>query len=411
MRGLAILTFCLGLLAQPALADGVDGRWNGAIPSSAGCDYESTVTLQTAGGALHGQVLTTRGNYAIAGDIDAAGKGVITVDNISHGTVHLADGRLVLDWANNFCRRHAELQPLAAAPGRFDGAWQADRLAMNKPCNASTYLRLVVVGTQAMGQLYAPWHNAYFTAEVGPDGSGKLEMEGSHGSIRIQGDRFQLAWVGGRCGNEVALGDRVPDESRVAAMRQARRTAQEQYLALKDAAEAGRKPDYTALRMASVQAPEWAFFNNKADGPMSQAALAAKGGDCEQALANLDQAIGYDFTMDTAHALKADCLRKKNPHAAKIEDAIANGLVHSLMTSGNGKSEKTAYVVTTGREMADVLANRHIEIRTRRDETRSSDGRFYAVIQGVTIGSKQNKLQTVYFNIDAFVVGRQSKRV
>jgi hypothetical protein len=78
------------------------------------------------------------------------------------------------------------------------------------------------------------------------------------------------------------------------------------------------------------------------------------------------------------------------------------------MRSGNGKSEKTAYVVTTGREIDDIMANRHIDVCTRQQQTRGSDGHFYEMMQGVQSQSK--KLVTIYFNIDAFVVGRQSKR-
>ena len=408
MRGLAILMLFLGLAAQPALADAPAGRWTGSIPASPGCDFDSSATLLTADGVVYGTVTTPQGNFSVEGEIGAEGGGPITVDNNTRGTLKLADGHFILDWSNTTCRRHAELVPTPVTPGPFDGAWQAERMAMRRPCNAGTLLRLVVVGGQVMGVAHAPWRTSRFSADLEADGTGRVLLNGDKGSIRFQGSRFQMGWVSGQCGNEVALGDRVPDTGKLEAMRQDRKNAQSAFLTLKAAAEAGRKVDYTALRAASVHAPEWAFFNNKADGPMSQAKLSAKGGDCTQALANLDQAIGYDFTIDAAHALKADCLRKSDSRAARIEDAIANGLVRSLMRSGDGKSEKTAYVITTGREMADVLANRHIDVRTRQQQTRGSDGHFYEMMQGVQGQSK--KLVTIYFNIDAFVVGRQSKR-
>jgi hypothetical protein len=409
--GILVLTFCLGLAAQPAFAAEQDGRWAGAAPVAGSCAYASAVTLQVANGAVHGLVRNPNALAAIYGVVDPEGTGNFTVDGNLHGTLRFVDGHLILDWNNGACPRHAELlHDTAPVPGPFDGAWQAERLAMAKPCNASTWLRMVVVGSSVMGELYAPWRNARFNADIGADGTGKMEMEGAHGSIRFQGDRFEIAWVGGRCGAEVALGDRVPDAAGLAAMLKARQKGQADFQALTAAALAGGKTDYTALRAASVHGGEWAFYNNKADGPMSQAALAAKGGDCAQALTNLELAIRYDFTIDSAHALKADCLRKSDPRTARIEDAIANGLVRSLMRSGDGKSEKTAYVVTTGREMADVLANRKIEVKTRQTEIRGSDGHYYAMVQGVTVNGAKGKMQTVYFNVDAFVVGRQSKR-
>lgn len=412
MRCLAILLLCLGLATPPALADGIAGRWSGAAPVSPGCDYESSVTLLTADRALHGEVRTVNGNYVMSGEVGADGNGgTILVDHVSRGTLRRVGDRLVLDWRNVNCQRHAELTRSDIAPGRFDGAWQAERLAMAKPCNASTTLSLVVVGDAVMGEAFAPWGSSFFTATLDASGAGPLEMRLAKGAIHFRGDRFQMGWVGAKCGSEVALGDRVPDAAKLAALRHARAQAQDDFASLVADANAGRKLDYTALRAASVHNAEWAFFNNKAEAPMSQGELAAKGGDCDQALLNLEQAIAYDFTMDTAHALKADCLRKSDPRRAKIEDAIANGLVRSLMTSGTGKNEKTAYVVTTGREIDDVLANRHIEVRTRHNETRGSDGHFYAVVQGLHVSGKQKTLQTVYFNIDAFVVGRQDKRL
>ncbi len=408
MRGLAILVLCLGLAAQPALADVPAGRWTGAIPASPGCDFESGVMLLAADGLVFGTITTPRGNSSIEGEFMPDGSGSVSVDNAVRGTLRQGDGHLLLDWSNNACRRHAELAPAPVTPSPFDGAWQAERLAMAKPCNASTLLRLVVVGGQMLGINHAPWKTSIFRAEIEADGTGRVQLNNGKGSIRFEGSRFQMGWVGSPCGNEVALGDRVPDAARLEAMRQARQKAQAAYERLKADAEAGRKLDYTALRAASVQAPEWAFFNNKADGPLSQAITAAKGGDCPQALANLAQVLQYDFTIDAAHALKADCLRKKDPGTARREDAIANGLVRSLMRSGDGRSEKTAYVVTTGREIDDVLANRHIDVRTHLQQTRGSDGRFYFVLQGLQARSR--KLLTVYFNIDAFVAGRQGKR-
>ncbi len=57
------------------------------------------------------------------------------------------------------------------------------------------------------------------------------------------------------------------------------------------------------------------------------------------------------------------------------------------MDSGNGGAEKTAYVVSTLREEMDVLANRHIQIKTRQTEVRGADGRYFDVIQGCRSGT------------------------
>ena len=93
---------------------------------------------------------------------------------------------------------------------------------------------------------------------------------------------------------------------------------------------------------------------------------AQKGGDCTTALEKLDQIIKTDFTIDGAHALQAPIAWASTNGAG--EEAIANGLIHSLMDSGDGASEKTAYMVVTAREERDVLANRHIQTRHAQDQ-------------------------------------------
>ncbi len=137
-------------------------------------------------------------------------------------------------------------------------------------------------------------------------------------------------------------------------------------------------------------------------------------------MVKLDAVIKRDFTVDSAHDLKAECLRQAgDQEKARIESDIAKGLIHSLMDSGNGKTEKTAYVVSTVREEQDVLANRHIQVRTRETELRGSDGRYFDLVHGVSIvngigpygGSRVDvSTKDVYFDITSFVNGRASHR-
>src|SRR6185503_1870008 len=108
------------------------------------------------------------------------------------------------------------------------------------------------------------------------------------------------------------------------------------------------------------------------------------------------------------------CLRAAGKgDQARIEDDIAKGLVHSLMDSGKGDSEQRAYVVHTYSEEMDVLANRHIQIKTRQTQVRGSDGRFFDVIHGVSIVDGvtiEAQPRDVYFDMTSFVTGRVSRR-
>jgi hypothetical protein len=142
----------------------------------------------------------------------------------------------------------------------------------------------------------------------------------------------------------------------------------------------------------------------------------------------LDQVIKLDFTIDSAHSLRAESLRKTgHEDQGRIEDDIAKGLIHSLMddwggphglvqsiAGGAGAAEESAYVVATYREEMDVLANRHIQLKTRQTEIRGSNGHYYDLIHGVAIyagpGQVDLAAKDVYFDITAFVAGRASRR-
>ena len=72
------------------------------------------------------------------------------------------------------------------------------------------------------------------------------------------------------------------------------------------------------------------------------------------------------------------------------------------------------------REELDALANRHIQFRTRDTEIRGSNGHYYDRVQGIAIRSGYTAgsilpdnttvaTHTVYFDVGAFVAGRQSR--
>jgi hypothetical protein len=305
--------------------------------------------------------------------------------------------------------------PAAAQPS-FDGQWIAELPPLPAPCNGTRTMKMVVIGSDLAGTVDAPWNRnpTSFTGKIDSDGTGLIDMQGAHGTVRFSGDRFQITWIGGRCGSETAMGDRGPDPSLTQAMMEKRQQSQKSFAELAAAADRGDKIDYTALRTAYPYTNAWDPYGNKSNLLMQQAEAAQKGGDCDTALDYLDQILKADFTIDGAHALRADCLQD-DPQKAAIENAIADGLVHSLMDSGDGASEKTAYVVNTAREETDVLANRHIQLKTRKINLRGKDGRYYDLIQGVILGDTPSagsaQTTSVYFDVSAFVEGRLSRDI
>jgi hypothetical protein len=321
-----------------------------------------------------------------------------------------------------------------AQAAAFDGKWVADIPAQGR-CNYTGTMTLVVAGHDLSGHaVNGGGGQGRFAGTIDDNGNGTfLANERDPGTITFTGEHFDATWNNGNCDRH-ASGDRAPDETQRAALAAARKQHQDAYAELVRRAEAGDKTvDYTVLRTESVYAQDWDFYDTKARGLLDQANAAAKGKDCPTAMAKLAQIIKLDFTMDSAHALKSDCLKQAGDHdKARIESDIANGLIHSLMDStggdhgliqtlsgSGGSTEQNAYVVSSLREEMDVLANRHIQLKTRQTEIRGSNGRYYDLIHGVSItngigprGGDTIDVSTkaVYFDITSFVTGRISHR-
>jgi hypothetical protein len=311
----------------------------------------------------------------------------------------------------------------SALAGSFDGKWIAEIPPQDKPCNGTSILDVSVADGSVIGQVHNPWGYSAFTGKVDPDGSGVITFGTDNGTIHFSGDHFEVNWTNTRCGARTALGDRAPSVGQVKAIADQRKQYQETFDGLVARANAGDKTvDYTALRNAYPFTEQWDPYGNKTASLLQEAQAAQNGGDCSIALEKLGVVLKYDFTIDSAHSLRSDCLASDDPAGAQIESDIANGLVHSLMDSGDGNSERTAYIVNTMREELDVLANRHIQLKTRHTEVRGSNGHYYDVVQGLSIRTdgdsetKDNSLarqteaisHTVYFDVGSFVAGRMS---
>jgi hypothetical protein len=304
----------------------------------------------------------------------------------------------------------AVVDSAAAAP--FDGKWFADVPAV-QGCNgnAPSTVTLLVAGTDIQGQVrnIGGTVGVVGTLDTGGNGDVRVARNGI-GTIKFDGDRFEMDWLGDRNCRRHAEGDRALDDAAIARLTAERRQHQEILAGLIQAAQQGQNVDYARLRAEYVYSADWDFYDTRLGTLLQRADAAAKGGDCVQALSLVDRALRIDFILDSAHAIRAECLKASDPAQARIALAIANGLIRSLMTSGDGMSQRTAYMVSTLREEQDVLANRKIVLRTRQERVRGSDGRYYDVVQGVSQTDGKTVNHTVYFNIDSFMRGRESQR-
>jgi hypothetical protein len=305
----------------------------------------------------------------------------------------------------------AAIQPAAAA-GPFDGKWIADIPAQGK-CNGTSTMTLVVADGTIQGQVHNPANVRALEGHVDADGNGAFTVNKADGTIKFSGNNFDATWFNGTCDRH-AEGNRAPDSAQLEAAAAARKDHQASYADLVRRAEAGEKIDYAKLRAEYAYSENWDFYGNKINGLVNEADAAAKGKDCTAALEKADQVVKMDFTVILAHRIKSDCLEDSDRARSHIESGIADALDDSLMHSGDGDTEKTAYIVSSLHEELYVLSNRRIQIKARQTQVRGSDGHYYDEIQGISIhngfGGLQASARTVYYNVDSFVNGRESRR-
>jgi hypothetical protein len=321
----------------------------------------------------------------------------------------------------------AALMALAgpAAAASFDGRWTADIPAEGR-CNYTSTMTLMVLNGDIQGQVQNPGNVVGVVGKLDDSGNGTVTVARvSAGTIRFNGDRFEVDWSNRECARH-AGGSRAITPDAQAALAGQRKQHQDSFADLVRRANAGDAVDYGKLRAAYVYSETWDFYGTRTGPLMNQANLAAKGKDCQRALQITDQVLSFDFTIDSAHAIRADCLHDSDRARSRIEQNIADGLIHSLMDSGDGDSEKSPYIVGTQREEMDVLANRHITLRTKQTEVHGSDGRTFDIIEGVAVRTQDYNSsgmglsvqrtvtsgtpKTVYFDIGSFETGRESKR-
>jgi hypothetical protein len=292
-----------------------------------------------------------------------------------------------------------------AVAGPLDGNW-VGQIPPSGSCRLVATMTMTVSGTTLSGVMHnSPTNNRAFKGTVDANGEATFTTElGNPGTIKFTGEHFDANWSSGDCQRH-ALGDRAPDAARTAALISQRSQAQATYEDLTARARSGdRSVDFTVLRSSYPFTKQWDAYDRMISPILEQAKVAADGKDCVTALEKLDEVLKADFTLITAHRVRSDCLKGD---AARIESRIADGLMHSLTHGGDGRSENSAYPVMTMHEEADVLADKHIVIKTRDVAVRGSNGRFYDVVHGISVRDGV-RVQDVYFDVSTEVVGRTS---
>jgi len=155
--------------------------------------------------------------------------------------------------------------------------------------------------------------------------------------------------------------------------------------------------DFTALRMASAARLAKA---SAADPELRKKMFEALHQDQWAAVIETgNQVLAQNYLDIDAHMFVAFAYEKNHePEKAAPHRTMGNGLMKSILASGDGRSFKTAFVVISVEEEYSVL--KHYRLHSDKQDLVTADGHSYDVL---TAQTDKHEEATVYFNIDKVV--------
>jgi hypothetical protein len=171
--------------------------------------------------------------------------------------------------------------------------------------------------------------------------------------------------------------------------------AQPTYQSLLEMARRGdRGLDFTALRMASANRLAKA---SAADPVLRKKMFDALHKDQWSAVIEIgNQVLAQNYLDIDAHMFVALAYEKSHqPEKAAPHRAMGDGLMKSILASGDGRTPKTAFVVISVDEEYSVL--HHYRLMSTKQDLVTADGHSYDVL---TAETDTHEEATVIFNID-----------
>jgi len=175
-------------------------------------------------------------------------------------------------------------------------------------------------------------------------------------------------------------------------------TAQPAYDGLLEKARRGDPGlDFTALRMASAAR---LADSRAADPELRKKMFEALHKDQWAAVIEIgNQVLAQNYLDIDAHMFVAFAYEKTHEaEKAALHRTMGNGLMKSILASGDGRSFKTAFVVISVEEEYSVL--KHYRLHSDKQDLVTGEGHSYDVL---TAENDEHEKATVYFNIDKVV--------
>jgi hypothetical protein len=157
--------------------------------------------------------------------------------------------------------------------------------------------------------------------------------------------------------------------------------------------------DYTAMRLAYAAGGGNDPFGMALQDAVVPMLQAVNDGDCAKAVAESEKVLKVSFISMLPHLVRSECFNKQGELGrAAREDTIAHGLRDSIFESGDGLSQKTAFVVVTLDEERFVLSTRGLSETSQ--ALIEGNGHSYDVIKAA---AKDGSAAEVTFQIDALL--------
>ena len=155
--------------------------------------------------------------------------------------------------------------------------------------------------------------------------------------------------------------------------------------------------DYLALRNAYAESPSYDPYGSKVGALQSEMFDAYRRADCAAVLAKAESILAVDFVHVDAHLVAGLCHGKLgNDEAMRRERETARGLIDSILQSGDGKSEASAFVVIQIAEEYSLLGV--LGLRPSNQALIHAQGHSYDRFDAKANDTGQQAV--VFFNVD-----------
>jgi hypothetical protein len=154
--------------------------------------------------------------------------------------------------------------------------------------------------------------------------------------------------------------------------------------------------DYQALRYSYAATPGFNPYGGAATAHTGAMMKAFKAGDCPNVVKEAAEVLDVNYTNIDAHMLSDLCYSRMGDDAQRAQHhATAAALLRSIASSGDGKSEGTAYVVIAVEEEYSLLSA--LGTKPKRQALIQGDGHMF---DRIDVTTSDGQTQAVFFNID-----------